>query len=180
MSSKAAQRYAKAVLDLAKDQNAAKDVNGEMTFISKLLSENGDLLGALKNPTVKVEAKRSVLLAVFKDAGAITKSLFDILLENKRIEIIEKVVDRYIFLFNELNNIQVAIVTTAVPLTTEMEQKVLVKVKELTGSEATIENRIDPGILGGFILRIGDLQYNASVEGNLNRLKREFEKTPAF
>ena len=180
MSSRAAQRYAKAVLNLAKDQGKTEEVNAELILVSKTLFNSGDLLETLKSPAVKSEAKRSILGAIFKDAGAITKGLFNILLENKRIEIIEEVVNKYTRLFNEMNNIQVATVTTAIDLTSEMEQKVLAKVKELTGGDATLVNKIDESILGGFILRVGDLQYNASVAGNLNRLKRELKKTNTF
>lgn len=180
MSSRAAQRYAKAVLSLAKDQGKTKEVQEEMLLVSETLATNEDLLEALKSPAVKPDAKRSTLRAVFKDAGDITKGTFDILLENKRIDIIKEVVDKYIVLYNELNGIQVATVTTAVPLTSEMEQKVLQKVQELTGTNASLQNKIDEAILGGFILRIGDLQYNASVADNLNKLKREFKKTPTI
>lgn len=178
MSSRAAQRYAKAVLSLAKDQGKTSAVQEEMLLVSQTLATNEDLLEALKSPAVKVEAKRSTLQAIFKDASDITKRTFDILLENKRIDLIEEVVNKYILLYNELNGIQVATVTTAVPLTPEMEQKVLQKVQELTGANASLENKIDETILGGFILRIGDLQYNASVADNLTKLKREFKKTP--
>jgi F-type H+-transporting ATPase subunit delta len=51
---------------------------------------------------------------------------------------------------------------------------VLAKVKELTGKTTEIENTVDESILGGFILRVGDLQYDASIANKLNNLKREF------
>ena len=69
---------------------------------------------------------------------------------------------------------EVAVVTTAVPLTAALEKKILAKVKELTGSKVSLENKIDESIVGGFVLRIGDLQYDASVANKLNTLKREF------
>ena len=69
---------------------------------------------------------------------------------------------------------QVATVTTAVPLTSDLKTKVLAKVKELTDKEAEVENIIDESILGGFILRVGDIQYNASIANKLDKLKREF------
>jgi F-type H+-transporting ATPase subunit delta len=73
-----------------------------------------------------------------------------------------------------MNKTEVATVTTAVPLTKELEAKVLAKVKELTGNDVSLENKIDENIIGGFILRVGDLQYNASIANKLNTLKREF------
>ncbi|HET8809558.1 MAG TPA: ATP synthase F1 subunit delta [Flavobacteriaceae bacterium] len=177
MGSRAAQRYAKAVLSLAQDQNKTEAVNVEMMLVSNTLADNENLLGVLKSPAVNPEAKRKSLHAIFKETGKITQSLFDILLDNKRIDILDEVAKKYISLYNETNNIRTAVVTTAVPLTSEMEQKVLAKVKELTGGDASLKNEIDENILGGFILRVGDLQYNASVAGNLNRLQREFKKT---
>ena len=81
-------------------------------------------------------------------------------------------------LYNEAQGVKVAKVTTAVPLSAELETKVLAKVKEMTGSDnVTIENTIDESIIGGFILRVGDLQYNASIANKLEILKREFSKS---
>jgi F-type H+-transporting ATPase subunit delta len=77
-------------------------------------------------------------------------------------------------LFDESQGIQIAKVTTAIPLTTKLEAKVLAKVKELTGNHAEVQNTVDESILGGFILRVGDIQYNASIANKLNKLKREF------
>ena len=63
-------------------------------------------------------------------------------------------------------------------MTPEIEAKVLSKVKQMTGSEnVTINNTIDESIIGGFILRVGDLQYNASIANQLGNLKREFSKS---
>jgi F-type H+-transporting ATPase subunit delta len=65
-------------------------------------------------------------------------------------------------------------VTTAVPLTPSLEKKILAQVEKITSNKITLENQIDESIIGGFILRIGDLQYNASISNKLNNLKREF------
>lgn len=165
MGSRAAQRYAKAVLSLAQDRNITEQVNTEMMLVSNTISSSEDLLGILKSPAVKDGAKRKTVHAIFKDAGEITQNLFELLVENNRIELLGEVANKYILLYNEMNNIQSATVTTAVPLTAEMEEKVLQKVTELTGGKATLKNKIDESILGGFILRVGDLQYNASVAG---------------
>jgi F-type H+-transporting ATPase subunit delta len=77
-------------------------------------------------------------------------------------------------LYDEMRGSQVATITTAVPLTSDLKTKVLAKVKELTGKDAEVESIIDENILGGFILRVGDIQYNASISNKLNKLKREF------
>jgi F-type H+-transporting ATPase subunit delta len=67
----------------------------------------------------------------------------------------------------------VAKVITAFPITPELEAKVLEKVALITTKKVTIENVVDPSLIGGFILRIGDKQYNASVANRLLELRRE-------
>jgi F-type H+-transporting ATPase subunit delta len=97
-----------------------------------------------------------------------------LLKENKRFEILAEIARQYNAQHDVLNGIEVAKVTTAFPITPDLEAKVLAKIKEFSTSKITIENIIDPSIIGGFILRIGDQQYNASVANRLQELKREF------
>tara|TARA_B100001063_G_C16647080_1_gene493925 strand:+ start:407 stop:961 length:555 start_codon:yes stop_codon:yes gene_type:complete len=172
---RAAQRYAKAILSLAKDKNAAEAVNEDMISISKTVQNSKDLENMLTSPVVKEGIKKSALLEIFKDLNAVTKGAIDILLENGRISILHLVAKQYINLFNEMNNVRQAFVTTAVPLDKELETIIHAKVKELTGSEASLKNIVDDSIIGGFILRVGDLQYDASVSRNLRRLERELK-----
>ncbi len=102
-----------------------------------------------------------------------TKSLFHLLFENKRFEILEAIALEYNVLFDVMNGVEVAKVTTAIPMDAALEAKVLAKIATLSDKKITIENIVDPSIIGGFILRIGDKQYNASVANRLQVLKRE-------
>lgn len=172
---RAAQRYARAILDLAKEQNASEVVFRDMETISKTITASNELQDVLSSPVVKTGLVKNALAEIFKDAHAVTFGAFDILLENNRIAILKYVAQKYILLYNELNNIQVATVTTAIPLDASLEEKIQAKIKEITGNSATIKNVVDPSIIGGFILRIGDLQYNASVAKNFSNLRREFK-----
>jgi F-type H+-transporting ATPase subunit delta len=72
-----------------------------------------------------------------------------------------------------MNGIEKAIVTTAVPMTPELESKVMSKILTFSNKKVVIENIVNPAIIGGFILRIGDNQYNASIASRLLVLKRE-------
>lgn len=171
---RAAIRYAKAVISLASDKKATEVVNNDMKLIAKTLAESKDLNNMLQNPVVSSSIKKSVLLEIFKDSNTITGNLIDTLITNKRLPLLGDVALKYNQLFDELTGTQIAQVTTAVPLTDELKVKVLAKVKELTGKDVEVKNTIDESILGGFILRVGDIQYNASIANKLNKLKREF------
>lgn len=173
--SRAAQRYAKAILSLAKDKNSADAVYSDMETISNTIAGSRDLKTMLGSPVVKANLKKNVLTEVFKDADAITLGAFDLLVQNERVDILDLVAKQYIAKYNEMNKIEEAVVTTAIPLDDALEAKVLAKVKELTGGKATIQNVIDESIIGGFVLRVGDMQYDASVKHNLDNLKEEFK-----
>ncbi|WP_166921450.1 ATP synthase F1 subunit delta [Flavobacterium poyangense] len=172
-STRAAIRYAKAILDLANSKGVAEAVNSDMKSIASAIESNLELSTFIQNPTTKVEVKESALLEVFADVNGVTKGLFHLLFENKRFEILEAIALEYKKLFDESNGVEVARVTTAVPMDAALEAKVLAKVVTLSDKKITIENTVDPSIIGGFILRIGDQQYNASVANRLQVLKRE-------
>jgi F-type H+-transporting ATPase subunit delta len=171
---RAAVRYAKATLSLATDQKKADVVNNDMKLMAKTIAENKDLSDLLENAVIKSENKIATLLAVFPNLNTISTGLFDVLISNRRVDILNDIALQYSAQYDELNGKEVAKVTTAVPMTKDLESKVLAKVKALTSKEVTLINIVDESILGGFILRVGDKQYNASISNNLNKLKREF------
>ena len=171
---RAAIRYAKATLDYAVEKKAAEAVEKDMRTIAATISENKELQGLLESPIVNSEIKKNVLLEVFKDADEITKGLVQTMLDNKRIAMLQEVAYKYIIQYEKMKGEEVAYVTTAVPLTPELEKKILAQVTKATGNKVTIENKVDESILGGFVLRVGDTQYDASIANKLNGLKREF------
>ena len=172
-STRAAIRYAKAILDIASDKGVAQAVNNDMTLIASTIKSNKELSTFIENPTTKVEVKESALQEIFADTNAVTKSLFRLLFENKRFEILDSVASEYNNLFDESNGVEIAKVTTAIAMDAALEAKILAKIATFSNKKITIENTIDTSIIGGFILRIGDKQYNASVANRLQTLKRE-------
>jgi F-type H+-transporting ATPase subunit delta len=172
-STRAAIRYATAILDLSVSKGVTEVVNNDMKSIASTIKGNEELNTFIQNPTIKVEVKEKALLEVFATADNVTKGLIHLLFENKRFEILEVIATEYSKLFDIKNNVEVAKVTTAIAMDAALEAKVLAKIATLSDKKITIENVIDPSIIGGFILRIGDQQYNASVANRLQVLKRE-------
>ena len=170
---RAAIRYAKAILEIAESKGVATNVSEDMTLIASTIKSNEELSTFIQNPTIKVEVKESALLEIFANSNAVTKSLIHLLFENKRFEILNAIALEYNALFDIMNNVEVAKVTTAIPMDAALEAKVLAQIATFSDKKVTIENVVDPSIIGGFILRIGDKQYNASVANRLQVLKRE-------
>ena len=173
-NSRAAIRYAKAVLDLAVDTKATDKVEKDMRNIVAIISGSAELKNMLASPVINAAVKKGTLLEVFKGSDTMIQSLVNILIENRRLGLLNEVAEKYIILNESLKGKDLAYVTTAVPLSTELEKQILKKVTALTGKKVTIENKIDENIVGGFILRVGDLQYDASISNKLSNLKREF------
>ncbi len=172
-STRAAIRYSTAILNLSDSKGVTEIVNNDMKSIASTIKGNEELNTFIQNPTIKVEVKEKALLEVFATADNVTKGLLHLLFENKRFEILDVIATEYSRLFDIKNNVEVAKVTTAVAMDAALEAKVLAKIATLSDKKITIENIVDPAIIGGFILRIGDQQYNASVANRLQVLKRE-------
>jgi len=172
-STRAAIRYAKAIIEIATDKNVTNEVSNDMFLIATTINGNLELDTFIQNPTIKVDVKENALLEVFANTNEVTKSLFHLLFENKRFEILGAIASEYNKLFDEMNGVQVAKVTTAIPMDADLEAKVKAKIATFSDKKVTIENTVDASIIGGFILRIGDKQYNASIASRLQVLKRE-------
>lgn len=170
---RAAIRYAKAILSMADSIGVANEVNNDMILIASTIKGNTELSNFIQNPTISVDVKESALLEVFATSNGVTKGLFHLLFENKRFEILEAIAVAYSNLFDTENGVEVAKVTTAIPMDAALETKVLAKIATLSDKKVTIKNIVDPAIIGGFILTIGDKQYNASIANRLQVLRKE-------
>jgi len=161
---RAAIRYAKAILDLSQANNNTVNVTNDMSSIVNAVKDSKEFKDFLQSPIIKGEIKHSSLELIFASAQKETKGLFQLLLVNKRFELLPTIASDFKALVNELNGIEIAKVTTAFPINADLEAKVLAKIKEFSNKSITLENIVDESIIGGFILTMGDQQYNASVQ----------------
>ena len=176
IGTRAALRYAKATLNLAKEKKMAEEVNKDMILIRDTLEENHDLEIMLKSPVIKSASKRAVLIEIFKKKiSDITKGLIDVLIENKRLSLLPLVAKEYIVIYDFMKGVEVAQITTAVPLTKELEKKILKRIQESIDTDVSLVNVVDPSIIGGFVLRVGDKEYDSSVSYRLTDLLSQFE-----
>ena len=173
MSTRAAIRYAKAILDIAHNKGVATEVNTDMQTIAATVGNNAELSAFLTDETKTLKVKSGAVSEIFSSVNGVTKGLFQLLAENKRFEILGMIASEYNRLFEEMNGMETATVTTAIPMDAELEGKVMAKILTFSNKKINIKNIVDPAIIGGFILRIGDQQYNASVANRLQTLKRE-------
>lgn len=172
-ANRAAYRYAKAVLQHAVAHQRAEVVAADMLLVHQTLDHSQDLNQFLQNPVLPTPLKHETLLKVFSKITEETINLFNLLMTNNRLPMLGAIAENYLNQFEALQGNVKAHVTTAVPLTAALEAKLLEKAKTLTSDSVTLVNTVDPSIIGGFILKVRDLQYDASVASELKALQRE-------
>ena len=121
--SRAAIRYAKAIIDNAVSNGKTDSVNNDMNNIIAAINESHELEVFLASPVVPSEIKLNALFEIFSDSNEETKALFKLLSANKRFGILQEIALRYKTLYNEINGLEIAKVTTAVALTPELRAR---------------------------------------------------------
>ncbi len=173
MQSRAAIRYAKAIYEIADEENFIKEIFNDMIRINKLNRDSSDFKNLLSNSIIDNLDKKKAILFLLEKNNSITEKLLDLLIHNKRIAIISDIASSFIQLYNKRNNIKEAIIITAAPIDKDLEKNILSQIKIPTAKSITLTNLIDSSIIGGFIIRYDGKEYNASIKQNLKNLKTE-------
>jgi len=174
MGQRAAKRYAQAILNLAKDQKSMDKLLEQTQAIETAISESADLRSVLNSPVIQNEVKLSVAQEIFKSFDPMLIKLFETLAENDRFDHLKWICQSYSSMYNEVHNIQEAHIASAIELNSKTLKAFQSQIKKLTGDEAKITTEVKEELLGGFILKLNDLQYDASISGQLNKIKRNF------
>jgi len=174
MSSKAGARYAKSLLDLSKEQNAVEEVKNDMVFFEKIVDDNSELEAILKNPIVPLDKKQGILEGIFGGkVHAISNSFFQLVVKKGRSSILFDTAKQFVQQYNVIKGIVTAEVTSASALTEANRAEVIALVKkELGASEVLVKEKVDPALIGGFVLKVGDRQFDASIASGLAKLKK--------
>lgn len=170
---RAAHRYAAALLELAKEGKVTTKVADDAQFIVDTIAQNHGLKALLKSPVIQADDKKKVLAEVFSKATIPTQNLFEVLASNSRFELLSLIMQNYNELLDAENGFVNAEVTTAVPLTNALRMKILAKVKSISGKEGKLTEKVNPDIIGGFVLRVSDLEYNASILNQFKNLRTQ-------
>ena len=175
-STRAAIRYARALILESAEADSLELIHDDMLVLSETFDQNVELKYMVDSLVIKNSVKLASLKLIFKNLSQITLNLIDVLSQNNRIDLIQNVAEQYVLQYREIKGIQSATLITAVPVTKDVENQVLKKISELTDKKTTLIKKIDQTLIGGFILRIGDSQYNASYKNKLETIKQEFNK----
>lgn len=176
---KAASRYAKSLLSLAIERNETEHAFRDMKLIDDTCDVNRDLQLFLKSPIVKADKKQEVMTAVFgSKLSPLTDGFMKLIIRHRREDLFHEIADSFVKQYRQFKNIGVAEIITATPLSADLKSKIITQLKKQEGREMEIIEKIDPSLIGGLVIRIGDKQFDGSISRKLSDLKRDFSKNP--
>lgn len=168
-------RYATALLDFANASDLQDRVYMEAKAITKSYFQFSELRTVLDNPVlVKTEKRKIIILAAGGNVCKPFEKFLDLLLENNRENHLLSVALKYIDLYRKQKNIHYGKLTTASPVNASTEKKLMAMIENTTGGTIEMEKIIDPEILGGFMFEVDFVRWDASISGQLHRIKKEY------
>lgn len=173
-----ASRYAKALLDLALEQNAVDAVLQDIKMLDSLCTQSRDFANMLRSPIIKADKKHDIINAVVGGKiGVIVQSFVKLLVVKGRESNMPEIAAAFIQQYKEMKGIMTVKLTLAAPINDTVKKSI---VKKITGDVADslveVKEVINPDIIGGFILQLGDQLIDASVRRDLNDVKAQFQK----
>jgi F-type H+-transporting ATPase subunit delta len=169
-----ARRYAAALFEVTEKAGSADRAGQDLADLGRLVDGHAELRHVVESPTVPAAAKKAVFAAIMEAAG-ITSSevrrLVGLLADRDRLTLLPQLAEAFAERLNEAKRIARAEVVTAVPLTDGTRAALADALGRASGRTVTVSERVDPSIIGGIIARIGTFVYDASVAGQLGRLR---------
>ena len=171
-----ASRYAKSLLDLAIEQGKTERTLEDMNYLKEAVKSR-DLYLMLKSPIINVNKKKDIMKVLFEGKfDEISMGFVDIILRKGRESYLPEIAQQFEEQYRKYKKISTAVITSAHQLTEASVAKIKAKLlaSNITDESVELVTKVDPELIGGFVIEIGDKLYDASVAGKLNKLKKEF------
>ncbi len=169
-----ARRYAAALFNQAKETDTVTTAANDLQLVAETVAGSGHLRAMLAQPLVTDDRKKLALKNVFAERiSPMTLALLNLLIDKRRIELLPEVQAEFARRVLEYRNIAHATATSAVPLTPEQIVSLERSLEARTGKDIELEMAVDPSLIGGILVRIGDTVLDGTVRGNLERLREQ-------
>lgn len=177
MASRIASPYAEALIDLAKKTKSLDEVSQDINVIYQFVSNSKDLERFLANPVITKESKKIVLRDILvEQVSPATLKFLMLLVDKKRIEYLRYVATNYMALAAKQSSSEIAEVTSMTHLSSDQQEKLKTKLKQLRGiSNIELVLKVDPKLLGGFVVQIGSSVLDFSLLGALKKMQNHFQ-----
>lgn len=176
IGTKAASRYAKALLDLAIENNKLDSVIADMAYLLETSEDSNEFGTFLRSPIVNSEKKISILNSIFGHFDEVTTRFINLVTKNRREALLPAIAFSFDAQVKEYRGIVPVTLLSAAPLSSETKAIIMKKISSSVKGELEITEKIDNELIGGFIVRMGDTQIDASVSSQFNNLKQRLTR----
>jgi ATP synthase F1 delta subunit len=168
-----AEVYARSLFQVAEEHEITDEVREQLGQFADALAENRQLAVFFFSPYFSTEEKKDGLKRAIEGANPIFMNFLEALVERHRMPVIYRIRGRYDQLWDEKNQLLPVQVTSAVELDQETIGHIGDRIGEQTGQKVELSSRVDPDILGGIVLRVGNFILDASIRNRLNQLRKQ-------
>ena len=165
--------YARALFEAAKEQGRLEEVQSELEDFRRAVAEVPELRSLLENPQLDPQAKGAALADLLGDADETLRNFLLLLTEKGRAGEIDEITDELDALVDREQGRLSVELTTAYELSDEEAKAILGQIETASGRKVDATRKVDPHLIGGFVLQAGSMRVDASVRGRLNRLRQE-------
>jgi F-type H+-transporting ATPase subunit delta len=168
----APRRYADAAFEIALRDKSVETWRRDIDAAAEIVTE-GELETVLANPAIPLDQRVSVAEQAFASLSGPVRNLVLLLVRRHRIEQLPQVAAEFRRLDDRRNGLTHAVATSAAPLEADEVKAITARLEELTGGRVDLETAVDPSLLGGLVVRVGDRLIDGSVRGRLERLRHQ-------
>jgi len=177
LTPRVAHRFVKSLLELSVEMGSEEAVYSDALIVNDACNDIRELSVLLQSPVVKSDKKLRIFNEIFKDhLSDLSTRFYSLVIRKKREDLIREIAVTFIKVYKEHKNIHTVHVETASPISDDNRKKVLEYLNKKTTEEIELVEKVNEDLIGGIILRLKDVQIDASVKNSFVKLKREFSK----
>ncbi len=172
-----AYRYAKSLIDLAKERDQLEKVFADMLWLQAVCKSNRDFVNMLRSPVINADTKKKIMKAITTESiSELTMAFNNLLITKSRESYLPEIITAFISAYKTYKNIQIVKLSSPTALSTATKNAIIAQVKKTAGFEnIELEEKVDPSLIGGFVLQVGDRLVDASIAYDLRTIAKQFE-----
>ncbi len=175
-STKSASRYAKALLEIAIEQNKVEQISGDMSYLLEANNETLDFQLLLNSPVINSDKKIAIFNEIFGQFEDVSLSFIKLITKNRRESILPTIAKSFEEQVKEYKGIVPVTLVSATQLDENVKSSILKKIEGTVKGQLEVKEMIDESLIGGFIIRMGDKQIDASIANQFNNLKQRLTR----
>jgi F-type H+-transporting ATPase subunit delta len=168
-----AEVYARALFEAAQDHDVLDDIHDQLGQFAQALGDSRDLMQFFFSPYYSSEAKKDALAKTVKDADPRFMNFLEALIERHRMPVLFRIRDRFEQLWEKERALLPVVLTSAVDLDEQTVRRIGDQVGKQTGRTVELSSHVDPDIIGGIVLRVGNFILDASIRNRLEQLRKQ-------